>query len=70
MHGKRSRLLGLVTCLLLASALTLAACNSSSGSSQRTSSNTVTGAESPMPAKALAKGTIFEALSNQLKGSQ
>jgi hypothetical protein len=65
---QRSRLLGSGILLLLAATLTLAACNSSSGTSQNApgAANTVTGAETPSPAKAPAKGTIVEAWSRQL----
>lgn len=71
MPGQRSRLLGSGILLLLVSTLALAACNSSSGTSQKApgGGNTVTGAESPAPAKAPGKGTIAEALAGKLKGA-
>jgi hypothetical protein len=72
MLGQRSRLLGFGITLLVAGTLALAACNSGSGTSQKPSGagNTVTGAESPAPAKAFGKGTIAEALANTVKGTQ
>lgn len=69
---QRSRLLGSGILLLVAGTLALAACNSGAGTSQKApgTANTVTGAESPTPAKTPAKGTIAEALAGQLKGTQ
>jgi hypothetical protein len=68
MHGQRSRLLGSGILLLFVATLALAACNSSSGTSQKTpgSGNTVTGAQTPVPAKAPGKGTLAEALANKI----
>jgi hypothetical protein len=72
MHKRqRSRLLGSGIVMLLGCTLALAACNSSSGTSQKASggANTVTGAEAPTSAaKVPAKGTIADALANQMKG--
>ena len=70
MHRQRSRLLGSGILLLLGGTLALAACNSSSGTSQKApgTGNTVTGAEAPT--KAPGKGTIAELLAEKLKGTQ
>lgn len=73
MHGKQLRAsLGSGILLLVASTLVLAACNSGSGTSQKSSGggNRVTGAESPAPAKILGKGTIAEALSEKVTGTR
>lgn len=73
MHSRqRSRLLGSGIMLVAVCTLALTACNSSSGTSQKApgAGNTVTGAESPAPSKAPAKGTIAEVLAEKLKGTQ
>lgn len=72
MHRQRSRLLGSGILLLFVATLALAACNSSSGPSPRSSGsgNTVTGVESPAPGKSPTKGTIAEAFAGKLKGTQ
>jgi predicted small secreted protein len=67
----RHRLLGPALVVLLTG--TLAACNSSSGTSQKPSGggSAVTGAEVPTAgAKQPAKGTIAEALAQTLKRGQ
>jgi hypothetical protein len=71
LHKQLSRLLGSGILLLFAATLALTACNSSSGTSQKApgSGNTVTGAESPTPAKVPAKGTMAEAVARKLKGA-
>jgi len=71
MHGPRSGSLALLFLLLAITTLSLTACNSGSGSSPKagTASNTIAGAETPTPDKAPAKGTIAEALANQLKSA-
>jgi predicted small secreted protein len=69
MPKQRSRLLGSgVLLLLLASTLTLAACNSSSGTSQKAagSGNSVTGAQAPGPAKASGKSTLADSLNGKI----
>jgi hypothetical protein len=68
---QRIRLLGPALVVLLGG--TLAACNSSSGTSQKASggTNTVTGAEAPAAAaKAPAKGTLADGLASKVKGLQ
>ena len=68
---QRSRLLGPSLLMLLAGTLALAACNSSSGTSQKASGGgtAVTGAEVPTT-KAPAKGTLAERLAAKIKGIQ
>jgi hypothetical protein len=64
------RLLGPGLALLLGCTLTLTACNSSSGTSQKApgGASSVTAAEVPTATKAPAAGTIADALAKKLQG--
>ena len=68
MPGQRSRLLGSGILLLIVATLALAACNSSSGTSQKTpgAGNTVTGTQMPAPAHPSAKTTMADGLAAQI----
>jgi ABC-type oligopeptide transport system substrate-binding subunit len=68
MHRPRSRLLGSGILLLFAATLALAACNSSSGTSQKApgAGNTVTGAETRAPANPSGTSTLAEAMAARL----
>jgi hypothetical protein len=70
MLGQRRRLLDSLTLLLAISSFVLIACNSNSSSRQSGGTNTVTGAEAPMPSSSPSKETMAEALARQLKGGQ
>jgi hypothetical protein len=68
MHRQRSRLLGSGILLLVAATLALAACNSSSGTSQKPpgSGNTVTGTQMPAPAHPSGKTSMADGLAAQM----
>ncbi len=70
MHGPRTRVLATLTFLLTAGVLTLAACNSGgvSSSSQKPSgsSNGMSAAQMPAPARASGKTTLADGLAAQL----